>query len=371
MQWRKEEEGKGGALPSLLIGGMVVWRRNWWMIILVVSVLAVVGWYRLPRGVAAVDETRLALDTFVQIKATGRNGRKAVDEAFAEIERLEELLDRFQPTSQVSRLNEQAGLAWVELDEDTRFLLEQGQHYGRLSQGAFDVTVGVLADLWGFGSDHNRVPSPAEIEAALDVTGYPLLAIEGNRAFVEKGVKVDLGGIAKGYTVDKAAAKLRQRGVKHAIINAGGDVYAIGSRPDGKPWRVGVTNPRQVEGMALAVYLQDQAIATSGDYQRFFIHEGERYHHILDPRTGYPARGLASVSVIAPSAMEADALATAVFVLGRGQGLALVDSLPGVEAVLITDAGEILVSKGLEGKIDIFLSDGGADEGRSQVSSQD
>lgn len=353
----------------MLIGGMVVWRRNWWLIILAVSVI-VVGWYRLPRDVPAVDETRLALDTFVQIKATGRNGRRAVDEAFAEIARLEELLDRFQPASQVSRLNEQAGLAWVELDGDTRFLLEQGLYYAHLSQGAFDVTVGVLADLWGFGGD-NKVPSPAEIEAALDVTGYPLLALEGDRAFVEKGVKVDLGGIAKGYTVDKAAAKLRQRGIKHAIINAGGDVYAIGSRPDGKPWRVGVTNPREVGGMSLAVYLQDQAIATSGDYQRFFIHEGVRYHHILDPRTGYPARGLASVSVIAPSAMEADALATAVFVLGREQGMALVDSLPAVEAVLITDVGEILVSKGLEGKIDIFQENrGGSDGGRSKVSSQ-
>lgn len=332
-----------------------MWSRNRWMLILGVLILVVVGgWYRLSTDMATVDETRLALDTFVQIKATGRNGQRAVDEAFAEIGRLEKLLDRFQPASQVGRLNEQAGLAWVELDDDTRFLLEQGLYYGRISQGAFDVTVGVLADLWGFGSDHNRVPLPAEIEAALDVTGYPLLETKGNRAFVQQGVKVDLGGIAKGYTVDKAAEKLRQRGIKHALVNAGGDIYAIGSRPDGKPWRVGVTNPRQVEGMALAVYLEDQAIATSGDYQRFFVHEGQRYHHILDPRTGYPARGMASVSVIAPTAREADALSTAVFVLGEEQGMALVDSLPGVEAVLITDAGEILVSKGLEGKIHIF-----------------
>jgi thiamine biosynthesis lipoprotein len=223
------------------------------------------------------------------------------------------------------------------------------------TEGKFDVTFGALADVWKFDHDQDdRVPAPAEIAARLPLVDYRAVAIDEppGTAFVSRPrMRVHLGGIGKGYAVDRAVAILRARGFADFLVRAGGDLFASGA-PGEQPWRLGIANPRGAPNDSFAtVELRDRTLSTSGDYERFFIHDGQRYHHILDPDTGQPARGCVSVTIVAESAVVADGLSTGVFILGPEAGMALVERLPGVEAVIVTATHDVRVSSGLQGKV--------------------
>ncbi len=332
--------------------------------ILAVAGLTIVG-IRLAsgyKGNTGMDdfhrEIRLLMDTTVEIVLPAGNPAEAgvLNRVFSEMERLETRFSRNLEGSEISNLNEQAGQGPVRVGADTIDMLQQARNIFDLSEGAFDPAVAPLLDLWGFSNKTYRVPLKNEIETLLPLVDYALVEIDRPRrevSFLAEKVSLDLGGIAKGYIVDRGVDLLRQGGVNHGFIDAGGDIGIAGPRPDGKPWRIAVRHPRQ-EGKILAVIpLSSGAVATSGDYERMFEQGGQRYHHILDPDTGYPASGLTSATVIAPNATEADALSTAVFVLGPGPGLELVESLPGVEAILVTPRLEIIISSGLKGKIEL------------------
>jgi thiamine biosynthesis lipoprotein len=201
------------------------------------------------------------------------------------------------------------------------------------------------------------VPEPVEIEAAAALVDYSLMENDyaaGKVFLPSSGMALDLGGIAKGYIVDRGLELLARSGIGHALLNAGGDIGILGPKPDGSPWRIGVKHPRRDDELiAVISWLKKGAVVTSGDYERFFEEDGERYHHILDPRTGYPARNLLSATVVAPTAIEADALSTALFVMGPQRGLELVESLPGVEAILVTPQLELLISSGLQDCVEL------------------
>ncbi len=299
----------------------------------------------------------MAMDTTIELRLQADSRREAdavKDEVFAEMERLEELLSRSLSGSDVERLNRMAGKEAVEVSPETLLVVEAALEYSRLSEGAFDPTIAPLIDVWGFRDQQYRVPGQAEIESALSRVDYRLLQLDpeqGTLYLPEVGMSLDLGGIAKGYIVDRAMAVLSRAGIKHAFLNAGGDIALLGGRPDGDPWRIGVRHPREDNKNIAVLPLIGGAVVTSGDYERTFEEDSVRYHHILDPSTGQPALLLSSVTIVAPTTIEADALSTAVFVLGPRLGMALAEQLPGVEAVLVTAEMEILISSGLQDTI--------------------
>jgi thiamine biosynthesis lipoprotein len=275
---------------------------------------------------------------------------RAAEAAFQEIRRLEGLMSTYLMESDVSRVNRAAGGTWTAVDPEVLGVIREALRYARLSGGAFDITFKPLARLWQFEAG-SVPPSPAAVQEVLPLVDYRAVLIDGDGRvrLRHPGMAIGLGGIAKGYAADRAAEVLREKGIANATINAGGDVRVMGRPSAERPWRIGIQHPRKRQALLDEVSLSAGAVATSGDYERFFVHEGVQYHHILDSRTGFPARGCMSITVIGETAMMADALSTAAFVLGPEAGLALIEELPGAEAMFVDASGEIHRTRGFQG----------------------
>jgi len=276
-------------------------------------------------------ELRILMGTFVEVVSPERD---AANIAFEEIKRVEGMLSKYRSESEVSRLNRAGKL---NVSPEVVYIMKKAREFWQASGGAFDVSIGPLLDIWGFTDKQFRLPKNAEIEAAMRLVGFDKITIDEAAAtvwFRASGMRIDLGAIAKGYAVDCAVRRLREKGVKSCVINAGGDIYCLGDR-FGKSWTVAVRDPYS-KGNVEHLKLKDNAVATSGDYEQFFLVGDKRYSHIFDPRTGYPAdTGIASVTVIAPDCLTADALATAIIVLGQKDADKLVQKFPGVELRII------------------------------------
>ena len=277
---------------------------------------------------STTTSSMILMDTVVDVRVDGPRSASLVERVFARMEELERVFSRFIEESEVSEINRRAG-EWVEVSPLTLELVELGIEMGRITEGAFDITIGAVLDLWGFGSDFHRVPTEEELADALATVDYTRVEVDGERGAVRipQGTVLDLGGIAKGFIIHQATAILREAQVDRSMVNAGGDISVVGRRPDGRPWRVGVQDPEDPRSIRYVLPLDDQSVVTSGDYQRYFVVDGVRYHHIIDPFTGYPARGLRSVTIVGDNPAVCDAISTAVFVLGW-EGRALVESLP-------------------------------------------
>lgn len=302
---------------------------------------------------------RVMLDTSVELQISASTSAEAElirDDVFAEMERLEELFSRSLSGSEVSAINARAGQGFIAVDPEVFYVTTQALNYSEISKGAFDPTVAPLIDLWGFMGQDYRLPAPEEIKRVMPLIDYRL--VEYNDESLElylpkEAMALELGGIAKGYIIDRALAVIRNAGIENAFVNVGGDIGMIGVKPDGNLWRIGIRNPRKDSNIIAVLPALDCAVVTSGDYERVFEVEGKTYHHILDPKDGMPARVLASVTIAAETAIAADALSTAVFVMGPVEGLILIESLPGVEGILITPDLEIIVSSGLQERAEL------------------
>jgi thiamine biosynthesis lipoprotein len=303
-----------------------------------------------------VKETRLYMGTIVEITVFGPDTDRlteAKDAAFAEIERIEHLMSSYRDDSDVSLIDASAGGPAVVVDPEVYTVIERSIEISRLSDGAFDITMAVLHGVWKIDPDNPRLGSPEEIADRLPLISWKGVILDPERHAVglaKPGMKIDLGGIAKGYAVDRAIEAIAEKGVTMALINAGGDLRALGQRP-GRPWQIGIQDPREQGAIIGSLPVINTAVATSGDYEKFFIRDGKRYCHILDPRTGNPVSSCQSVTIITPEAWKADALATSVFVLGPGKGLALVERLPGVEAIIIDAQGRVFETPGVKGRV--------------------
>jgi len=316
-------------------------------------------------GKKEYSRVEFLMDTVVEIKVCHRNkveAQKAIDSAMEEMKRVEQKMSRFLPDSEVSRLNNEASSetvresratgGWIPVDDELFCLLKESVRLSELTGGCFDVTVYPLMKMWKFAGENPRVPGEKEIKEELELVGYKNMRVEnGKVCFAKKGMGIDLGGIAKGYAVDAAVRVLKEKNIGSAMVNAGGDIYVLG-RKGGKPWRIGIRHPRKEGDILGVVEVEDRAIVTSGDYERFFFSGGKRYHHIFDPKTGYPANGCQSVTIVAKETSFADALATGVFVLGPRQGMDLIESLEEVEGVIVDKEGEVSVSSGLASQIE-------------------
>lgn len=281
--------------------------------------------------------------------------RHAIDEAFAEIARLETVLSEWKPGTDIARINAQAGGKPARVGPDVFHVLRAAHRVSVDSGGAFDVTVGSLWGAWDFRWQTPRIPSAQELAERVARVDYRLVELDSDAQTVRlarKGMKLALGGIAKGYAIDRASAVLRGRGYPNHLIEAGGDVYASGRRGVLK-WRVGIRDPRG-DFLYGTIEVEDEAIATSGNYERFFIKDGTRYHHLLDPKSGRPARGLASATVRAPRCVLADAYATAVFVAGPRAGLALMQGREDLAAMVMRGGTyEVLGAGGLMARVQV------------------
>ena len=306
-------------------------------------------------SVRVVERVGVAMGSDLRLTAWATDepsARSAFDAVFAEFERLEAQMSTWRPNSDVTRINAAAGDHAVPVAPDVRDVLRRAREISEWTQGAFDVTFGALTDVWRFDHDQdNTIPSAEAVRARLPLIDYRQIEIDDRAGTVflrRKGMKIHLGGIGKGYAVERAIHILRRVGLRDFIIQAGGDLY-VGGKKDGRLWRLGINDPRGPENKSFAtVDLTDSTFSTSGDYARFFINDGVRYHHILDPATGQPARLCRSVTIVADSPVLADAVAKGVFILGPEKGMALVELLPNLEAVIVTAKNEVLASSGLK-----------------------
>jgi thiamine biosynthesis lipoprotein len=313
-----------------------------------------------------VSQEGLAMGTSVLFMAFTRDpvaARRAFGEAFAAVHRVEELMTTWEhpgwPRSEVMRINDAAGHEAVPVSVETWEVISAAQALSEASGGAFDITFGVMGGLWRFDEDLAPVLPPAdEIARRRALIDYRDVILDAGRRTVKlrrEGMRINLGGIAKGYAVDRAVALLRGAGLRDFLVQAGGDLYVAGRKGDA-PWRVGIRDPRDPspEGYFATAGIEDHAFSTAGDYERGFVLEGKRYHHILDPATGYPATACRSVTLFAPTALQADGLDDVVFILGPERGLALVDATPGVGAVIVDAANKIWISRHLTDRIQVL-----------------
>jgi thiamine biosynthesis lipoprotein len=302
-----------------------------------------------------VERSRMSMGSMLRVTAwtTDRAGAQAAfDELFAEFDRLENLMSVWKAGSDVVRINQAAGVAPVTVSAETLDVLKTARQASEWTGGKFDVTFGALSGLWKFDHDQdNVIPDMDAVRRRLPLIDYRAIQIDaaaGTVFLARQGVSVHLGGIGKGYAVDRGAGILRRQGLRDFMIQSGGDVYVAGLK-DGRPWRLGIQDPRGPANRTFAeLDLSDGTFSTSGDYERFFMKDGRRYHHLLDPATGEPARGARSVTIVADRSVIADVLSTGVFILGPEAGMALIERLPDVEGVIVSDRNEVMISSGLK-----------------------
>ena len=285
----------------------------------------------------------------VELWATDRTaGNAAMEAVLADMRRIDVLMSTYKPDSEISRVNNNAAREPVAITAELFGLLQTAQQYSALSKGAFDITYASVGYLYDYRQHFH--PDEKAIAAALPTIDYRQLKLDtANRtvAFGKPGMRIDLGGIAKGYAVDRGIDILKARGFTHAMVNAGGDTRVAGDR-FGKPWIVGIRHPDRKDEVALRIPLTDAAFSTSGDYERFFDEGGVRYHHIIDPKTGHSPHSVRSVTIIASNATRTDGLSKTVFILGPKDGLDFINSLPDADAIVIAADGKVSYSKGLQ-----------------------
>ncbi|MCW6091581.1 FAD:protein FMN transferase [Clostridium sporogenes] len=300
-----------------------------------------------------VSRETYLMGTIINIKAYGKNADKAVQASVDKISDIENKMSLNISTSEINKINKNAGIAPVKVSKNTFDVVKASLIYSEKTKGSFDITVEPLVSLWGIGTDKARIPSKDEINNALKLINYKDVVINEKESTImlkRKGQAIDLGAIAKGYTADELKKVLLNYNVSSAFLNLGGNVYVLGNKPDKTPWKIGVQNPLEPRGDYLGIVsVSDKSVVTSGNYERFFERNGKRYHHIFDTKTGYPAeKGLISVSIISDKSIDGDALSTSVYTLGLDEGKKLIESLKDVEAVFVTNDKKVYTTSGLK-----------------------
>ena len=297
-----------------------------------------------------------AMDTYMSVLVNGSGAEEAVEEAVAEVHRLDALLSTGKNDSEVGKINENGGGS---LSEDGKYLFKAAMELYDKTGGLFDISIYPVMELWGFTDQKYRVPSDRELKEALSLVDASRISLDeksGKLTFAEEGMKIDFGGIAKGYTSARLMEVFRKKGIRSALVNLGGNVQALGTKPDGSKWRIAVQDPEDPSGMIGILSIADQAVITSGGYERFFEADGKTYHHIIDPRTGHPAEnGLISVTIICADGTKADGLSTSLFIMGKDDAIAFWRAHSDeFDIILMTGERKMYISEGIA---DSFSSD--------------
>lgn len=299
-----------------------------------------------------ISKTEFALDTACTISIYDKVPAGTLEKAFAVLNNVGSRMTIDAPKGELINVNAAAGEHPVKIDPELFHVIQVALHFSRLTDGAFDLTIGPLTKLWGIGTGGKAVPPKAKIEHALKEIDYHnvVLNTEEHTVFLKhSGMVIDLGAVAKGYAGDRVKSYLESAGVKHAIIDLGGNVVTIGSKPDGTPWRIGIQSPERSRGDYVGVLkVTNEAVVSSGQYERYFDYKGKRYGHILSTTTGFPVdNGVTSTTIVTSSSTDADALSTSVFALGVKRGMALINSLKGVEGIILTSDKRVYLSRGI------------------------
>lgn len=294
-----------------------------------------------------------ALGTILQFQVDGENGEKAIAEAMDTIRNIEEKMSVFINDSEISRVNRNAGGLPQKVSASTYFVMKKALEYSYLSHGAFDPTIRPVVSLWGFGSGKNLVPPNTEIQERLLLVNYKDIILDEKKRTIKLRLKnqaLDAGGIAKGFAADQVKKVFQKYQIPSAIINLGGNIFVLGKENGESLWGVGIQNPYgQRDEFVGAIRVANKSIVTSGNYERYFISNGKRFHHIIDPRTGYPSEnGVISTTTIADYSIDTDALSTCTYVMGLAEGMKLIETLDNVDAIFITNRKEIYVTSGIK-----------------------
>ncbi|WP_276975737.1 FAD:protein FMN transferase [Flavobacterium filum] len=280
-------------------------------------------------------------------------GNYFIQKALEEVKRIEHLISDWIPNTQISKVNQSAGITPVKVDQEVFQLIDRAIKISKLTNGAFDISYASMDKIWKFDGSMKEMPTEEAIKNSVAKVGYQNIILNEKESTIflkNKGMKLGLGGIGQGYIADKIKVLLIESGCKSGIVNVSGDIFAWGKQPDGKPWTVAIVNPINKNKVFATFPLEDSAVETSGSYEKYVTFNGKRYSHIIDPRTGYPATGIVSVSVFAKTTEVADALATGVFVLGVDVGLDLINQLKGIECIIVDDKGVVHTSKNIDMK---------------------
>lgn len=279
------------------------------------------------------------------------SGEKALDMAVAEVRRIESLISDWKPETEISEVNRNAGKQPVKVSQEVFDLVSRSLKISELTEGAFDVSYASMDKIWKFDGSMTAMPTPEAIQKSVEKVGYRNIILDAEKTAIflkNEGMKIGLGGIGQGYIADKIKELLISNGFHSGIVNVSGDVSAWGTMPDGNPWTVGIVNPMNKNKIFATFPLIDSSVETSGSYEKYVVFDGKRYSHIIDPRTGYPAMGIVSVSVFSKQTEISDALATSIFVMGKDVGLNLINQLKGIECIIIDDQGKIYSSEGIK-----------------------
>lgn len=330
------------------------------VIISIVMMFTLSGCNKINENLIKSDST-FALGTIVKVTIYGQEAKEQdFDEIFQLIRDIENKISKNIKTSEVVNVNNNAGIGKVTVSDSTLYIINKALDFGNISNGKFDITIGPLVDLWGIGTEEAKVPSTDEINNAIALINYEDIEINKNNVkLLNKDMELDLGAIAKGYIADEVSNYLYENGFKHAIINLGGNILTVGNKPNGDKWKIGIQNPYDVRGKDIGfVEIGEKSVVTSGIYERYFEEDGVRYHHILDPHTGFPVENnIAGVSIISDKSIDGDGLSTTVFSLGLEKGIELVESLSGVEAIFITKDHEVYITGSNKGFFKLTNSD--------------
>ena len=304
-----------------------------------------------------LSRTEFLMDTVVKITIYDKKDDKILNEVFSRLKQIEERMSATISTSDVNKINENAGIKPIEVNGDTFFVIKNAKKYAELSEGTYDPTIGALVELWDIESGKktkNSIPTKKEIEEIKSLVDYKKLDIlDANKIFLqEKGMKINLGGIVKGYAADEVKNILTKNGVNKAIIDLGGNLYIIGEKEEDMPWKIGIQDPFNYIGSYIGIVdVSDKSIVSSGDYERYFEYKERKYHHILDTKTGYPSENeIAGVSIISDKSIDGDALSTTLFILGVEEGSKFINSIDSVEAIFITKDNNIYIPTNLKDK---------------------
>lgn len=304
------------------------------------------------KKVEPISRTEVWLDTPCKITIYDKSKNENLDKAFQALKNIQDKMNVNQKDSEVYKINENAGITFVKVSDETFYVIEEGKKYGELTNGKFDISIGPIVKLWGINTDNARVPQEKEVKEILHLVNYKDILINENEKSVmlkNKGMSIDLGGIAKGYAGDIVSKVLKENDIEHAVIDLGGNIVVLGSKTDGSNWKVGIQNPLSQRGDYFGIIeVANKSVVTSGIYERYLEKDGKIYHHIFDTATGYPVdNNLAGVTIITDKSIDGDALSK-IFCMGIEKGMDFINGIEGADAIFVTKNNEVYITKGIK-----------------------
>ncbi len=302
------------------------------------------------------EKSSYVLGTIINLKAFGNKAEKAINQAIERLNNIDDKMSAFKEESDISKINAKAGFALEAVSKDTFFVVRKAVEYSKILEGTFDPTIRPLVKLWNIGTDKEIIPGKDKIQEVRKLVNYnDVILDESNQAIMleNKNQALDVGGIAKGFAADEVREIFYKNNIRSALIDLGGNIFALGNKEDGTPWRIGIQNPFEPRGEFVGILsVKNKSVVTSGNYERYFMKDGQRFHHIIDPKTGYPSQSkIISATIISDNSIDGDGLSTGIYILGVDKSLKIIESIEGIDAIFITEDKKVYTTSGVDKNI--------------------